>query len=361
MEMPVEGFGNCPVEGYHEAVTDARHRAAIRFVKIPSEMRMTPQDDADCHWEVTTMESVRRASATGYFFARTLHDVLDVPVGLVMANKGGTRVESWLTEDNLRLHTDEPLDSAAIVSRYSQWDYHRPLVWGNGTFNPILNYTARGIIYYQGCSNVGNPGNQYSERLALLVQQWREQMGAHLPFYFVEIAPYWYDNADGDWGARLREQQQRAAKIIPNSALVCTNDLAYPYELKQIHPCQKRQVGERLAWHALVRDYAVQGIMCNSPQVRDVRFEGSECVVSIKDDYDAVSRFDDVEGFELAGIDRVFYPATATHDWQRGGYIVSSPDVPAPVAMRYCFKNFQIGNVKGRSGLPLFPYRSDSW
>ena len=122
-----------------------------------------------------------------------------------------------------------------------EWDYLRPLVWGNGTFNPILNFTVKGIIYYQGCSNVGDPGNQYSERLKLLVEQWRSQFAlGEIPFYFVQIAPYAYDgdNPDGISGALLREQQLRAMDIIPNSQIVCTNDLVYDYETTQIHPCQ---------------------------------------------------------------------------------------------------------------------------
>ena len=226
MEMPVKGFGNCPVEGYNEEVLQARRYKGIHYVKVPSVMSMTPLEDADCEWREIGPETVGEASATGYFFAQALNSSLDVPVGLVIANKGGTRVESWLTRENLQKHTTEPLDTMGIVNGH-EWDYHRQLVWGNGTFNPILKYTVKGIIFYQGCSNVGDPGNQYSERLQLLVQQWREQFGlGEIPFYFVEIAPYHYDNVDGDNGARLREQQYLASTKIPNSGLVCTNDLA---------------------------------------------------------------------------------------------------------------------------------------
>ena len=93
------------------------------------------------------------------------------------------------------------------------------MLWGNGTFNPILNYTVKGILYYQGCSNVGDPGNQYSERMKLLVDQWRQQFGlGEIPFYFVEIAPYHYDNVNADNGARLREQQFRASHRLFQTA-----------------------------------------------------------------------------------------------------------------------------------------------
>lgn len=359
MEMPVQGFGNCPVEDYQDVVLDAKKHSGIRFCKIPSIMRTEPQEDADCKWEVTSMESVRRASATGYFFARMINNALDIPVGLIMANKGGSRVESWLTKENLQKYCpDEELDSAAITKKF-EWDYHYPLLWGNGIFNPILNYTVKGILFYQGCSNVGDQGNKYSENLARLVKQWREQFGqGDIPFYFVEIAPYWYDDMEGTAGALLREQQKRAQSLIPNSALVGTNDLVYPWETQQIHPTQKRQVGERLAYHALVKNYGQEGFMCESPEVSTVEFSNDTCYVNIKNDYGAISRFEDIQGFELAGADKVFHKADAYHYWTKG-IIITCPEVKEPKYVRYCFKNFQLGNVKNAAGLPLFPFRSD--
>ena len=241
------------------------------------------------------------------------------------------------------------------------WDYHRPLVWGNGTFHPILNYTVKGILYYQGCSNVGDPAGQYTNRLKLLVEQWRRDFRlGEIPFYFVEIAPYYYDNIDGDWGAKLREQQYNAQKVIPNSALVCTNDLVYPWETQQIHPCQKRQVGERLAFHALNKLYGMNQIMCESPSIKEYSFKGDTCFVQIQNNYDAISRYEDIQGFELAGADKVFHPAKAYYYWTKG-IIITCPEVKEPVAVRYCFKNFQLGNVKNAAMLPLFPFRSDDW
>ena len=278
-----------------------------------------------------------------------------------MANKGGTRVESWLTRENLQRHTTETLDSLEMVKRFS-WDYHRPLLWGNGTFNPILNYTVKGILYYQGCSNVGDPGNQYSERLALLASQWREQFGlGEIPFYFVQIAPYYYDDdVNGVSGALLREQQQRAASLIPNSALVCTNDLVYPWETQQIHPCQKQPVGERLAFIALNKSYGMHTIMCESPSFKELTISNDTCYVRLQNDYDGISRYEDIQGFEVAGADKVFHPAKAYYYWTKG-IIITCDEVKKPVAVRYCFRNFQLGNVANQAGLPLFPFRTDNW
>ena len=318
MEMPIKGFENCPVEGYNDVVADAVNSSLVRFVKIPSVMSMTPLSDANCEWKVCSPATVGDASATGYFFARKVSRMLNVPVGLIMANKGGSKVESWLTKENLKKYTDEPVDSQAIVKKYPA-DYHRALMWGNGTFSPILKYTVKGILFYQGCSNVGDPGNQYSDRLALLVRQWRDAFGCgEIPFYFVQIAPYDYGNVDADWGAKLREQQVRARDIIPNSGLVCTNDCVYPWEARQIHPAQKQKVGERLAFLALNKTYGQETILCESPEFKELKIEGDTCCIRLKNDYGGVSRLDDMQGFEVAGADKVFHPAKASYDNARG-------------------------------------------
>lgn len=368
MEMPVKGFGMCPVENYNYHVLDAVNSKGVRSVKIPSIMRATPQEDANCEWRQCCPKTVGEFSATGYFFARLLSRTLDIPVGIIEANKGGSRVESWLTKENLEKYTNEPTDSMGIVNYKKQWDYHRAMLWGYGTFNPILNYTVKGILFYQGCSNVGDPGDQYSQRLKLLVEQWRSQFGlGEIPFYFVQIAPYGSGDVNGDWNSRLQEQQFKAMQIIPNSSLICTNDLIYPNEVNQIHPSQKQPVGERLAFTALNRDYGYETIQYKSSSYKDMTIKNDTILIHTQDNYSCDAPFDDMQGFEIAGEDKVFYPAIAKHFWQPGGgywdegIMVTSPKVKKPVAVRYCFRNFQLGNVKNGGNLPLFPFRTDNW
>lgn len=359
MEMPVAGFDLCPVEDYNAVVADAAAPSGVRYVKIPSRMSMTPLDDAPCEWRAVTPATVGGASATGYFFARALSRYLGVPVGMVEANKGGTRVESWLSADNLRAHTDEPTDSVSVYAEPT--DYYRPMVWGNGTFSPILGYTARGILYYQGCSNVGYHTTDYARRLSLLARQWREGFGRgeDMPFYLVEIAPYFYDDDLGTEAALLREQQHLAARTIPHSGIVGTNDCAYPWERRQIHPSQKRKVGERLAWLALGDTYGAQGLVWKSPSYESMSVEGDKVYVRLRDTARGVQPLDGITGFEVAGADGVFHTATAYADWARG-IVVSAPEVSRPVAVRYCFHNFALGNLRNQGGLPLLPFRSDA-
>ena len=368
MEMPVKGFGGCPVLNYNQEVLNAAGKRQVRSAKIPSIMRMTPQEDANTEWRECSPATVGEFSATGYFFAKLVNKALDIPIGLIEANKGGSRVESWLTKENLEKYTQEPTDTMGIVNYKKEFDYQRALVWGNATFNPILNYTVKGILFYQGCSNVGDPGNQYSERLKLLVEQWRQQFGlGEIPFYFVQIAPYESGNAQGTWNALLQEQQFRASQIIPNSALVCTNDCVFPYEGTQIHPAQKQKVGQRLAYLALNKTYGIGSVICESPSYKDMQVKGDTVMIHLNNEYGGISRFEDIQGFEVAGSDRVFHPAKASHFWQPGGgywdecIVISSPDVRQPVAVRYCFRNWQLGNLANQGGLPLFPFRTDNW
>ena len=368
MEMPVKGFGQCPVENYNMEVINAAGPCQVRSAKIPSIMRMTPQEDAETEWHECGPQTVGEFSATGYFFAQLVNKALNIPIGLIEANKGGSRVESWLTKENLEKYTNEPTDTMGIVNFKKEWDYHRALVWGNGTFNPILNYTVKGILFYQGCSNVGDPGDQYSQRLKLLVEQWRTQFKlGEIPFYFVEIAPFHYDNVDADNGAKLREQQYKASKIIPNSGLVCTNDCVYPYESTQIHPTQKQKVGQRLAFLALNKTYGMDKIICESPSYKDMKVKNDTVMLHFNNECGGMSRFTDIKGFEVAGADKVFHEAKAEHFWQPGGaywdecVILTCPAVQKPIAVRYCFKNWQLGNLANQGGLPLFPFRTDEW
>ena len=364
MEMPVKGFGNCPVEGYNNVVADAVNNRGLRWCKIPSVMSMHPLDDANCQWRNSDMQNVGEESATGYFFGRMLSRTLNIPIGLIEANKGGSRVESWLNAENLKKYTDEKVDSQSIIKN-CKYDYERTLVWGNGTFAPIQNSSVKGILFYQGCSNVGYHTSEYAFRLSKLVEQWRQNFG-NVPFYFVQIAPFNYGD-DNINGALLREQQAKAVSLIPNSDIVCTNDLVYPFEKGQIHPSQKRQVGERLAFIALNRNYGYKNLYCDSPEFDKMEISGDTCFIKLKKTYGGISRYVGIEGFEVAGADKVFHPAEATHYWKAWGdphnewIQVISKDVKAPVAVRYCFKNFQIGNLGNMGQLPLIPFRTDNW
>lgn len=358
MEMPVKGFGNCPVEGYNEAVCDAVNSKGVHFIKVPSVMSMTPLDDFEGEWKVASPMTVGDASATAYFFARIVSRTLGIPVGIIEANKGGTRVESWLNEENLKKYTDEDLNWDHMQKL--KYDFLRPLVWGNGTFNPILNYTVKGILWYQGCSNVGYHTDDYAHRLSVLVKQWRDGFGVgDIPFYIVQLTPYFDGDVNGTARTEIYDQQLKASKIIPNAGIICTNDCVYPYETEQIHPTQKKKVGERLGFYALNHTYGINQIIADSPEYKSMKISNDTVLVFLNKQYD-MGRYNDIEGFEVAGADKVFHPVIAKYHYLKG-IIITSPDVKNPVAVRYSYRNWKIGNVFNMGGLPLFPFRTDNW
>ena len=134
MEMPVKGFGNCPVLNYNQEVLGCAGKCQVRSAKIPSIMRMTPQEDADTQWRECSPQTVSEFSATGYFFAKVMNQALDIPIGLIEANKGGSRVESWLTKENLEKYTKRKLadegESGEIHQGTNGYDGYRQLQEG---------------------------------------------------------------------------------------------------------------------------------------------------------------------------------------------------------------------------------------
>lgn len=363
MEMPLAGFHSCPVEGAVETLlTAGSWKDKVREVKIPKTGSLQPEEYVQGSWEETNPVTACRFTAVGWHFATMLNSALDVPVGIIACNWGGSAVESWLPEELVRSYPANTIPSGSQdpeMTRGGWWHHTSTYVMYNAMLHPLHNYTVRGFIWYQGETNAGLP-YYYAERLSTMVGVWRSLWGCgDLPFYEVELAPWAY-GGDGTSGARLREAQHKAAETIPNCGIAVTNDLVYEYERDQIHPCQKRQVGERLALLALNRTYGMTELRCEGPVYRDMQIEGDRITVNFKNaDHDGLSPWHDIRGFEVAGEDRVFHPAKAER--KGSSVVVSSSEVPAPVAVRYCFKDFQKGSLTGSLGLPAAPFRTDSW
>ncbi len=193
-----------------------------------------------------------------------------------------------------------------------------------------------------------------------MAELWRKEWGkGELPFYLVEIAPY--DYGEGISGALLREAQFQASSLIPNSGMVCTNDLVYAYEKSQIHPCQKEEVGKRLAYLALNKTYQYGSIACEYPSYWNMSIQSDTVELTFHHADEGLSPWKDIKGFEIAGADKVFYPAVAVLVPEKKTIRVHSDKVKHPVAVRYCFHNFQPGNLKNHRGMPVIPFRTDHW
>lgn len=362
MEMPLEGFWNCPVNGNNEAIATAAEHPWVRVAPIKQNGQTKPVETCPGKWQVPSPATAAHFSATGWYFAQMLQRVLDVPVGVIACAWGGSKVEGWTPEEIVRTYGDIDIAKEQREGwNGSWWHYYTPVIMYNGMLHPLRHYTIRGFLWYQGESNVGKE-QTYPERLKTMADVWRREFGGtaqSLPFYLVEIAPWGgYGN---EWlsAPLFRECQHRAASIIENSGIICTNDLVQPYEVNQIHPAEKREVGNRLAYLALNRTYGMKDIVCDSPEYDRMEVHGDSIEVFFKYAEQGLSPWQDIRGFELAGADGQFHEATAVLNESHKSVFVTAPGVKAPTAVRYGFKAFLPGNLKSIRNLPVVPFRSD--
>lgn len=367
MQMPLNGFDNCPIrDGNEEIALAGQWAGRIRMATVPTKGSDQPREWTNgCQWQKPSPATAPGMSASAWYFAKMLTQVLDVPVGIVACAWGGSSVEGWTPRDLLETYSD--IDLKAELEKGHEggwWRWYAPLVMYNGLFYPMRHLTVRGILWYQGEANVGKHAT-YAQRLKNMVDRWRKEMGRtaeQLPFYQAEIAPWaGYGGVDGESGALLREAQHAATKIIDNSYCIVTNDLVEPYEAPQIHPANKRDVGYRFAYSVLHNTYGLKQIAGDNPEYDRMEVKGQEIEVFFKHAEGGLSPWQDVRGFEIAGADGNFVPAKVRLNEGHKSVIVSSPDVAAPVAVRYCFKNFEPGNLINHRGLAAVPFRTDQF
>ncbi len=384
MEMPLRGFWNCPIEGSNETIAmSGKHRASIRVATIAKVAAQEPMDRVAGRWKECTPENAPEFSAVGYYFARTLTDMIDVPVGIINCSWGGSCVEGWLPKDTLLTYPDG-------LTPFGPHDYLQKMVMFNGMLNPLAGYTIRGFLWNQGESNIGREKEYYS-RFQTMTRLWRKmwrQGNDPLPIYTVELPPYWYDNVEGTNGADFRQVQHLIARQLENSGCVCTSDLIYDYEPKQIHGTKKLEIGQRLAYMAATRDYGMKGIAAEAPEFQKMILkeanEGDQRVIAgsaveqnpnekgkvlvlyFSHMEDGVDRLYDIEGFEAAGADGIWHPATvwADSDWRDPAYQGCFLKLVCPAAgeiknIRYNYHNFVVGHLHNARQLPVVPFSTD--
>ncbi len=233
--------------------------------------------------------------------------------------------------------------------------FHRnsPAALYNGMLAPLVPYAIRGVIWYQGESNVARAA-QYRRLFPALIEDWRARFArGAFPFYFVQIAPYAYDG-DGGQAAELREAQLMTL-ATRNTAMAVTMDIGDPAD---IHPTNKLEVGRRLALCALAKTYG-RDVECSGPLLRAMQVEGSAIRVGFDHGRGLTSGDAAPTCFTIAGHDRVFHPARATIDDET--VIVRSDEVTTPVAVRFAWGAADVPNLRNAAGLPASSFRTDDW
>lgn len=354
MEMQMKGFKQQPVEGTTEELLRCKD-SQLRLFTVKRHVSLTPRYNVTGQWNEANSASVRDFSATAYYFGRALRSTLNVPIGLIVTAWGGSACEAWMKADWLRAFPK--VKQTITVGDVSKLQQRCPTALYNGQLYPLIGYGIRGAIWYQGEDNVPRY-DYYAPLLKAMVEGWRKEWKqGDFPFYYCQIAPYDYSLIGLKGSQYLREQQLKAESMIPNARMAVLMDAGLEYG---IHPRKKRQAGERLAILALANTYEQKGLP-DFAVYKDVTFQNDTAVISFDRSKEWVyfEHGTTSKHFEVAGQDKVFHPATNVWVSRNRVYVVCD-EVKHPVAVRYAFKDWVIGDLM-HDGLPVSSFRSDNW
>ncbi|MFC1454071.1 sialate O-acetylesterase [Verrucomicrobiota bacterium] len=386
----------------------------LRLFLVFNVVSSSPNQDVQGRaWTVCSNQTAAGWTAVGFYFGRRLLSELDVPVGLISASWGGSNIEPWtpleafdtvpeLTEyigvfnkmkqvylnalpdkmnalekwiSNARkaIEKGKKLPVEPVWPVYPGNNRRMPVAIYNAMIYPLIPYAIRGAIWYQGENNSGNPGDIYYHKMRALIGGWRHAWAqGDFPFYYVQLANFQRDQkkpAGGSGWANLQNNQLKALAIT-NTGMAVAIDIG---AAKDIHPKNKFDVGERLARWALARDYGKTNIVASGPLYREMKIEGGRIRLSFdylggglmvgeKTGRKPASEIKNgkLQRFAIAGEDKKWVWADAVIDGDT--VVVSSPDVPKPVAVRYAYSNNPEGcDLYNHAGLPASPFRTDAW
>jgi len=379
----------------------------IRELRPDKKTSYTPLPTGSGAWKVAGPDTTGEFSAIGYHYALTIYKVLNVPVGIINTSQGASRIQTWIDSPTINSNptfagdvkerdsklAEYPAVKAKLDADVAKWesdkaaagaaktpfttprpdygwrgtpggpdDMFLPSSFYNGMIHPLLPYALRGVIWYQGEGNTGQHVG-YAKAFPALITSWRTLLGqGDLPFYWVQLSSY----GDNKWNggvmwAFMREAQTKTLSL-PNTGQAISMDLGHS---GNIHPQRKQEVGRRLARVALARTYGQKDIIDTAPLVERIEREGTGYRVRFKSPHgrNTITSFSDpVPGFELAGEDRVFKPAIGVIGDNNTSVLVTSAEVPNPVAVRYAWRDFPVlGLFHHGEGLPVEQFRSDDW
>jgi len=357
----------------------------IRLFDVPGHtIHPIPQTKGNGNWQVCSPATIPTFSATGYYFGRRVHRALNVPVGLIGSNWGGTRIEPWTTIDGFKSvpELSSLADQVASYTPTTKVGAGSPSAIYNSMVHPLTPFAMRGAIWYQGESN-GNEGESYYHKKHALVNGWRKAFqNPDLAFYWTQLCSWDHGNLlkkgevdkhtwARDWGP-LREAQFKALDI-PNTGMAVIIDLADTHNPGDIHPRNKQDVGWRLAQWALHQTYGKKELIPSGPLLDKQEIENGKIRLSFKytgrglmvgekkgTEPTRPSSNSKLNEFEIAGADRQWFPADAQIDGHQ--VVVSSTQVKEPIAVRYAFYICPIrANLYNQEGLPASPFRTDNW
>jgi len=389
MEFPMQGFGpDTPLKNQATEIANATQRR-IRLLRLERKSSDFPLADQSSDWTLCTPDTARNFSAVAYFFGREISQRENVPIGLIDSTWGGTPADSWVSLDTLgsnpqllpafasRAHfaNEQASLDATIASEKAEdqaaqragkplpkhpW-HPNETSWSpagiyNGMIAPLVPTTIKGFIWYQGETNSAPDRAPYYKTLfSALIGDWRSHFAqGNLPFLYVQISTF--SSPAEDWGA-IRDAQRRTLDVA-STAMAVTLDIG---DVNNVHPADKQTVGARLA---LAARHVVYGepVVSTGPLYREATSElNPDGTFSLRvwfDDAEHLSsKGKPLTAFELAGPDRRFAPATARIDGDT--VLVSSPQIPHPMYVRFGWAGVVESNLYNAANLPASTFVSE--
>lgn len=382
MEFPIKALAN------PEAEIAAAQYPKIRIFRVEHSPSDYPRSDVEAKtWAPCTPENVAESSAVAYYFARDLHQKVNVPIGLIETFWGGTAAESWTSLRTLsadaslmpvfaeRAKMVDEQESVLMRQAQEEHDYQKavehakaegkPAPWRkwhpdfaawapaalfNGMIAPLTPFAIRGVIWYQGEANSGPRAQLYAHLFQTMISDWRRVWDeGDFPFLFVQIAN-WNTEPDGRW-PEVRDAQRKAL-ALRNTGMAVTIDIGDPVD---IHPKNKLDVGLRLARAARAISYG-EKLEWSGPLYRQLTREEHALRVWFDDAAGLTAKGGPLVGFEVAGADGKYVAADAKIDGS--SVIVSNSTIPDPISVRYAWAANPTCNLYNREDLPASPFQA---
>lgn len=375
------------VINYEEEIAKANY-PGIRLFTVQQQVADEPQNDVTGNWSSCSPETIAKFSAVAYYFAREINKSTNEPVGLIHSSWGGTPAESWTRKEVLdsdfkpilerynKAVESYPADLKKYEENLLQWkkdaeeiksknltpkaapakpvepakNSKSPAKLYNAMIHPLIPYTLKGVIWYQGEGNAGR-AYQYRKLFPAMIGSWRKEWKSDFSFYFVQIAPY------RDQNPEIREAQLLTYRNVPKTGIVVITDAG---DSADIHPRNKEVVGKRLSLWALAKEYKKKNLIFSGPLYSSMKTEGDKIRVQFDFANDGlVAKEGSLTEFTIAGADQKFVPAHAAIEGNT--IVVWSTDIKQPVAVRFGWKNVPKAELYNNAGLPASPFRTDDW
>lgn len=369
------------VINYEQEIKEANY-PNIRQIDVANKNAGEPQEDFKGDWKICSPATADTFSAVAYYFALQIHKNTGFPIGIINSTWGGTAAESWTKKEVLAADNDLAItlnryDSlfknypAALAKYNSELDAWKqdslnkrkpvpvirpnpdkaPVRLYNAMIAPLIPFTLKGIIWYQGESNADR-AYQYRKLFPAMINNWRSDFKNNkMPFYFVQISPHRSQNPE------IRDAQLFAYRNVPNTGMVVTTDNG---DSLDIHPRNKKLVGERLSLWALHNEYGKKDIVESGPLYKSMKIDGNK--IRIRFDFlggGLEAKDGELKEFTIAADDKNFIPAKAVIEGNE--IVVWNEQINTPVAVRFAWRNVPGPNLYNKAGLPASPFRTDSW